>query len=115
MSLLDTYKTFLGLPTTSSLLLADEVSLHYIPTLTTVHGAAEVVKQLSLKELKKKEETVMNTVGDLHTLVLEIETTVEFMSGGGAYLPGLDGNFLTDRVAIFPVVGGVRLSMQTGY
>ena len=37
-------------------------------------------------------------------LSVDMETTIEFTNGGGAYLPGLDDNFVTDRTVTLPMV-----------
>ena len=39
-----------------------------------------------------------------HALSVDVETTLEFLNGGGAYLPGLDDNFVADRTVTFPMV-----------
>ncbi len=54
--------------------------------------------------LKKKNEKVLDAVEGSHSLSLDIETTIEFRNSGGAYLPGLDDNFVADRTVIFPMV-----------
>lgn len=105
MSLLDHYKSFLSSTTTS--LLAEGATLHYITTLTTVHGSKDVVKHLSSRELKRQDQKIVDAVESPNALALEVETTVEFVSGGGGYLPGLDDNFLSDRVVTFPVVSPI--------
>lgn len=115
MSLLDRYKSFLGSSSpssSSSSLLAEAASLHYITTLTTINGAANIVKHLSLRQLKFLEQTVMDAIESPGGLALEVETTIEFVSGGGGFVPGLDDNFLADRVVTFPVVGASRRGMH---
>ena len=39
---------------------------------------------------------------------MDVEITIEFLTGGGAYLPGLDDNFVADRVVTFPMVSATR-------
>ncbi|KAI9813739.1 MAG: hypothetical protein M1826_002384 [Phylliscum demangeonii] len=107
MSLADIYKRFLSEPSTD--LLADHISLHYVPTTTTVQGAPEVVKQLTLRQLNRRQEKFLQAIEGPHGLALQIETTIEFVSGGGAYLPGLDDNFLTDREVTFPIIHMVQV------
>lgn len=104
MSLQSVYEQFLA--TNDASLLATNASLHYITTLTTLKGAAAIDKHLSgqIHELKKKEEKVLDVVEASNALVVEVHTTIEFLTGGGAYLPGLDDNFLSDRIVTFPVV-----------
>lgn len=102
MSLKHRYEAFLGAPTVSAL--ADEASLHYVPTLTTVHDAPNIVKRLTALSLKRREEKILGAVESQQALVAEVETCIEFVSDGGAYLPGLDDNFLADRVVTLLVV-----------
>ena len=86
--------------------LSDNASLNYITTLTTINTAAAIVKHHAAHRtvLKKKEEKVLSCIEGSDAVCLDIETTLEFISGGGAYLPGLDDNFLSDRVVTFPMV-----------
>ena len=100
-SLKATYQSFLSDP--SAALLSDEASLNYI---TTFNSSAAVVKHFAAhqKVLKKKEEKVLSAIESDNALCLDIETTLEFITGGGAYLPGVEENFLSDRVVIFPIV-----------
>lgn len=104
MALQSAYKQFLATPNSS--LLASDASLHYITTLTTVHGSAEIIKYLNVQshELKKKEEKFLDVVEGANALAVEAHTTLEFQTGGGAYLPSLDDNFLADRIVTFPIV-----------
>jgi hypothetical protein len=99
------YQNFLAHPTAAALS-TDAASLNYISTLTTINTAASIVKHLSAHQqvLKKKEETVLAAIESPDAICLDVETTLEFISGGGAYLPGLDDNFLADRVVTFPMV-----------
>lgn len=104
MSLQAVYKQFLAAP--NSALLASNASLHYITTLVTINGSSEIIKHLNnqTRELKKKEEKYLDVVEGADALAVELHTTIEFVFGGGAYLPGLDDNFLADRVVTFPIV-----------
>lgn len=98
------YQNFLASPSASAL--ADDASLNYITTLTTINSATAVNKHMKAlgAVLKKKQEKVLSTVEGANAICLDVETTIEFVTGGGAYLPGLDDNFLADRVVTFPVV-----------
>lgn len=98
------YRRFLEHPTTNDL--RSDACLHYIPTLTTQQGADAIVKHLSGQHqiLLKKKEQVLSAIESQDGLCLDVDTTIEFLSGGGAYLPGLDDNFLADRVVTFPIV-----------
>ena len=104
MALQRAYKDFLASPNSS--LLADDASLHYITTLTSVHGAADILKHLARQthELKKKEEKFLSTVEGIDALAVELQSTIEFVNGGGSYLPNLDDNFLADRTVQLAIV-----------
>jgi hypothetical protein len=104
MSLQSTYEKFLA--TSDPSLLTEDAALHYITTLTSLHGAAEIGKYLKNqgRDLKKKEEKILDVVEAANALAIEVHTTLEFLTGGGAYLPSLDDNFLADRVVTFPIV-----------
>lgn len=98
------YQSFLASPNASAL--TDDASLNYITTLTTINTAAAIVKHHAAhqKVLTKKEEKVLSCIEGIDALCVDVETTLEFITGGGAYLPGLDDNFLADRVVTFPMV-----------
>jgi hypothetical protein len=104
MTLQSTFKQFLAAPNPT--LLADKASLHYITTLVTFNTSSEIIKHLGslTRQLKKKEENFLDVVESENALAVEVETTIEFLTGGGAYLPGLDDNFLADRTVTFPIV-----------
>jgi hypothetical protein len=104
MSLKDVYQRFLAAPTSAPL--ASDVSLIYITTTTEFKGVEAVTKQLTKQHIVKiNSQTVLGAVQGSHSLSLDVETSIEFVSGGGAYLPNLDETFLLDRVATFPTVG----------
>lgn len=104
MSFSAKYHQFRSSPDASAL--ADKASINYITTLVTINEPAAITKHLSAqaKQLNKKEEKVLSTIEGDDGLCLEVETTLEFVSGGGAFLPGLDDNFLADRTVTLPVV-----------
>lgn len=105
MSLQDLYQRFLADPKPASL--APDASLLYITTTTKFDQADAVISHLQKqRNVVKKSESVINAIESAHSLCLDVETTLEFVSGGGAYLPSLDDNFLADRVATFPAVCG---------
>ena len=114
MSLQAVYERFLGSPDPSSL--TEDACIHYITTLTTFHNAEPIVKHLQTQNrsvVKKKAEKVIGAVEGQSALSLDVETTLEFISGGGTYLPGLE-NFVTDKIVTFPTVsrstpGGLTL------
>ena len=104
MALQAAYQQYLATPNSS--FLAENASLHYITTLTTFHGPAEIIKHLNnqTKKIKKKSEKIIDVVDGSSSLAVETELTIEFLNGGGAYLPGIDDNFLADREVTLLVV-----------
>lgn len=104
MALQAAYQQYLATPNSS--FLAENASLHYITTLTTFHGPAEIIKHLNTqtKKIKKKSEKIIDVVDGSSSLAVETELTLEFLTGGGGYLPGIDDNFLADREVTFLVV-----------
>lgn len=103
MALQAVYAQFLASPSASYL--APDASLNYITTLITLNGA-EIIKHLNdqTHDLKKKEEKFLDVVESSNALAVEVSTCMEFLIGGGAYLPKLDDNFLADRTVTFPIV-----------
>ncbi|OAF98965.1 uncharacterized protein CC84DRAFT_1169691 [Paraphaeosphaeria sporulosa] len=105
MSLSSTYTRFLANPLPSAL--ADNASLHYITTLTTINDAPAIIKHFTVQEklLKQKEHKLLSAIeNDDGALCVDLQVTIEFLQGGGAYLPGLDDNFVSDRTVTFPMV-----------
>ena len=47
---------------------------------------------------------MLSAIENEDAVCLDVETTLEFLTGGGAYLPGLDDNFLADHIVTFPMV-----------
>ena len=109
MSLKSLYQSFLAIP--KATLLAEDASLNYITTLTTINSAQSIANHASKLQavLRKKEEKVLTTIESDDALCLDVETTLEFLTGGGAYLPGLDDNFLADHVVTFPIVSAIYI------
>ncbi|KAL8909982.1 MAG: hypothetical protein Q9171_004715 [Xanthocarpia ochracea] len=103
-SLRAVYQSYLANPNASAF--APDGSLNYITTLTTLHKAEVIAKHLTVhqKILKKKHENVLHAIESENALCLEVDTTIEFLTGGGMYLPGLDDNFLADQLVTFPVI-----------
>ncbi|KAL2129080.1 hypothetical protein VTI74DRAFT_8272 [Chaetomium olivicolor] len=97
MALQAAYKQFLVAPSSSAL--ADDASLHYVTTTSSFAGATEIIKHLGSvrNKIKKKKEDVLFAIENHHALAVEVDTTLEFVSSGGPYLPGMDDNFLADR------------------
>lgn len=99
-----TYKQFLAAP--SSSLLADTAALHYVTTTTTFSGPTQIIKHLNAlqKQVTKKKEDILDIIDGGNVVVLEADTGLGFETGGGPYLPGLDDNFLSTRVAYLAIV-----------
>ncbi|KAL2891320.1 hypothetical protein HOO65_010678 [Ceratocystis lukuohia] len=109
---MSTYKQFLAAPNSS--LLAPEASLHYITTTTTISGAENIIKHLNTvsKQIKKKAESVLDEVNGRSASVVQLETTLEFVTSGGPYTPGLDDNFLADHTVSLPITHFVHYDAQ---
>ena len=110
-----TYKQFLAAP--SSSLLAAGASLHYVTTTTSFSGPTEIIKHLNTlrNQVRKKKEDFLDLVEGPTSIAVEVETTLEFVTSGGAYLPGLDDNFLADRTVYLPVVCCRPLTLSSPY
>jgi hypothetical protein len=104
MALQAAYQQFLTAP--NSALLAEDASMHYITTLVSHNGSSAIIQHLNkqMKQLKKKAENFLDVIEGEQSLAVVVETTIEFVSGGGAYLPGLDDNFLSDHIVTLPIV-----------
>ncbi|KIX01601.1 uncharacterized protein Z518_09327 [Rhinocladiella mackenziei CBS 650.93] len=102
MTLKDIYQQFLDLPNPISL--SEDASLHYITTLTTISPSGSIVGHLesqNKKVVKVRSAKIVSAVEGNDALAVEVETVLEFISGGGAYLPGLE-NFVVDKIATIP-------------
>nr|POF12809.1 dihydrofolate reductase [Quercus suber] len=108
LTMANTYGAFMQAPNTS--MLAADASISYITTTTTINEPAAIIKHLAVqsKQITKKAEKVLNVIETQDALCLESETTLQFNSGGGAYLPGMDENLLDERVVTFPILHVVR-------
>lgn len=100
----DSYQKFRANPRNAPL--ASNVSLIYVPSTTRIDGAEAVATHVSRQSaaVKKKSENIISAIESSDSLCLDIETTLEFLEGGGAYLPSFDDNFLADRVVTIPMV-----------
>lgn len=69
--------------------------------------------------MEKKTEKVISSFETNDSLVIEMETTIEFKTSGGLYLPGLDDNFLSDQTVTFALVSPptpeIRYSAETSW
>lgn len=106
------YLAFLQNPSTS--LLAADASLVYITTTTEIKEPNAILKhfQAQHKQVEKKEEKILNSIADDYGLCLETETTLFFKEGGGAYLPGIDSNFLDEKLVTLPMTHKVRFDAE---
>jgi hypothetical protein len=105
MALTAVYERFLASP--NPLSLAETASLHYIPTLTSYTQSGPIIRHLESQNknvVKTKSAKTIHAVESPSSLALEVDTTLEFISGGGAYAPGLE-NFIVDKIATLPLVG----------
>lgn len=104
MALHAVYKQFLAAP--SSAALAPNAVLHYITTTTSFYGPTDIIKHLSSQrnQIKKEKDEIITVVEGQDALAVQTELSLEFQDNGGAYLPGLDDQFLYDRVVHIPVV-----------
>lgn len=112
MGLKDIYQRFLDLPNPISL--SGNACLHYITTLTTLSQPGAIVKHLesqNKKVVKTRSAKIISAVEGVNSLALEVETVLEFISGGGAYLPGLE-NFIVDKTATIPTVRRYAFSIM---
>lgn len=104
MSLREQYERFLASP--NPLALSETATLHYVTSLQSFNQPGPIVKHLDSQNknvVRKNAEKVLGGVEGQSAIALEVETTIEFLSNGGAYLPGMD-NFIVDHVATIPVV-----------
>ncbi|KAI9651985.1 MAG: hypothetical protein M1831_007277 [Alyxoria varia] len=103
MDLKSHYRQFLIRPTLEAL--ASDASIHYVPTLISVSESGDVMKHLKTQaEYLSRKENILNSLESGNTLCVEAETTVQFLLGGGAFLPNLDENFIADKTITFPVI-----------
>lgn len=104
MALSSTYKSYLVNP--NETFLATNASLNYVTTTTSLTSPAVIQKHLKTQQqvVEKKNEKFLNVIENANSLCVETETTLHFVTGGGAYLPGIDDNFLADRAVTLPIV-----------
>lgn len=99
------YEQFLAAPNSS--FLSESAILSYVTTTTMFHGPTEIIKHYGTlrNQVKKKSEHIIDVIEVQNALWIEIATTLEFITSGGIYLPGLDDNFLADREVVILIVG----------
>lgn len=104
MGLKAVYEKFLTSP--NPLGLSEGAVLQYVTTLTTFTEQGPIIRHLETQNknvVKKRSEKIISEIEGLTSVAVITETTLEFISSGGAYLPNLD-NFIVDRVVTFPIV-----------
>jgi len=109
MGLQAEYERFLASP--DPLSLAANATYQYVTTPTSLTQPGAIIKHLENQQkdvVRKKSEKVISAVEGLTSVAVIVETTLEFVSSGGAYLPGLD-SFIVDRTATLPMVCGLNL------
>ncbi|KAJ5528161.1 hypothetical protein N7513_012320 [Penicillium frequentans] len=106
------YSKFLANPRSAQV--AANISLIYVTSTTKFEGSDSVLTHLSRQSsiVKKKAENIINAIESSDSLVLDIETTLEFLQNGGAYLPSLSEDHLADRVVTIPTLHIVRWNAQ---
>ena len=104
MALKSIYEGFLESPTAQAL--SESCSLNYITSLTSISQPASIIRHLDTQNrniVKRRYATVLSAVEGSSSLAVEVSTSIEFMSGGGAYLLGLD-NVIAGKTATLPMV-----------
>ncbi|KAJ5936237.1 hypothetical protein N7454_005535 [Penicillium verhagenii] len=106
------YRKFLANPRSAKV--AANLALIYVPSTTRFDGSDSVLTHLTKQTtiVKKNAENIINAIEASDSLVLDVETTLEFVEGGGAYLPSLSDNFLADRVVTIPTLHIVRWNAE---
>lgn len=104
MSLEALYKQFLVRPASNHL--ATNAAINYIPSNVVIGEASAILKHYDVQSqvVKKKAEDIKSVVEGPSSVCCEIETTLQFSTGAGAYLPGVDASLLADKVVILPIV-----------
>lgn len=78
--------------------LAENASLVYVSSGVHFKGTTPILEHLARGERElKKTDTIISKVEAGGSLVLEVETHIEFICGAGSFLPGLSANFIADE------------------
>ncbi|KAJ5183735.1 hypothetical protein N7492_001351 [Penicillium capsulatum] len=108
----DAYQKFLVNPRSAPL--AADVSLYYVASSTTFEGADAVSTHASRHaSVVKKSEQTINVIESADSLVLDQETTLDFIDGGGVYLPTLDDSLIANNVVTIPTLHIVHFNAQS--
>ncbi|TQS36602.1 hypothetical protein Golomagni_02939 [Golovinomyces magnicellulatus] len=111
MMLQTAYKDFLTSPDVS--FLAEDISLYHVTTLTTSHGFSAVMKHFESSDFKITRQKFLDVVEGQFSLAVIVDTTLEFISGGGPYLLSLDDHFFVDRPVTLPITHFVTFNSYT--
>lgn len=103
-TLLQKYQSFLARPVATQL--SDNASIVYTTTAEVIQGRDALVKHFEKYNqlFAKRTDKQISVVETQDTLVYETDTLIEFRTGGGSFLPGLDDNFLADQTVNFVLV-----------
>ncbi|RPA82618.1 hypothetical protein BJ508DRAFT_86508 [Ascobolus immersus RN42] len=103
-TLLQKYQSFLARPVAGHL--AEDASMIYTTTADLIQGADTIIKHFSKNNqlFSKRSDKQISVVETQDTLVYETDTSIEFRTGGGSFLPGLDDNFLSDQTVNFVLI-----------
>ncbi|EXJ57242.1 hypothetical protein A1O7_07589 [Cladophialophora yegresii CBS 114405] len=112
MTLKEVYQRFLELP--NRLSLSETASLYYVTTLNTFSSPSDIIRHLesqNKKVVRTRNARILSAVEGSNALALEVETVLEFIAGGGTYLPGLE-NFIVDKIAVIPTTHIVHFDRE---
>ena len=100
---MDIYQAFLASPDASKL--SDDVELMYVNSGRTFSSAKTVANHLRVDRQNniqiRNSQQVIGAIEGPDRAFFDVKNTVEFVSGGGEYLPGLD-EFIVDKTITFP-------------
>ncbi|KAL9616981.1 MAG: hypothetical protein Q9160_008208 [Pyrenula sp. 1 TL-2023] len=88
---------------------ASDAVITYVPTATAISGSSAIQKHFDSKEIRIRAQKVIGRIETTESLVLDVENHIEFLTSGGAYLPGLD-NFITDKIVTFASIHIIHLN-----
>ncbi|KAL9111380.1 MAG: hypothetical protein Q9227_004257 [Pyrenula ochraceoflavens] len=96
---MEAYQSFLASPKVSDL--SDDAILAYVTVVSSIQNSASIVKHLTSTEIRHVIQKIIGTVDGGSNAFYDIENTIQFVAGGGKYLPGLD-EFIVDKTLTFP-------------
>lgn len=98
----------------------DNASFVFVPTASGARGYDAVRQFLSTaydsRIISVKEKVIIQTIGE-NSVVEESETTINFISGDGAWLvPGVDSRYTIENQVVIPTVSSMlRLLLCSTY